>query len=206
FCGAPGLVVAASTPRYGGAWDGMTPEDLDSITTEHFSSSADASSPYVDHLEADLAGLPPVFIAAAGLDPLRDDSEALHVRLEDAGTPVDYHLYPGVLHSFLHFGRMLDDAGDVLTRSAGFAAAHLCTAAEGLRQQWPGLPESRGRAIRSWTSVVSWWVTCRKRLVLPLIDQLVLVFFVDRIGTGLLRQIVPGLLRHPVRGLLVLLA
>ena len=125
FYGGHGLVDSASRRLYGGGWDGMSREDLDSITTEHFSSSADASSPYVDHLEADLAGLPPVFIAAAGLDPLRDDSEALHVRLEEAGTPVDYHLYPAVLHSFLHFGRMLDDAGDVLTRSAGFAAAHL---------------------------------------------------------------------------------
>src|SRR5699024_2431198 len=105
--------------------NGMSREDLDSITTEHFSSSADASSHYVDHLEAYLASLPPVFIAAAGHDPPRADSEALHERLADAGTPVDSHLYPAVLHSFLHFGRMLDDAGDVLTRSAGFAAAHL---------------------------------------------------------------------------------
>ncbi|WP_246475643.1 alpha/beta hydrolase fold domain-containing protein [Brevibacterium renqingii] len=125
FYGGHGLVDSASRRLYGGGWDGMSREDLDSITTEHFGSPADAASPYVDHLEADLAGLPPVFIAAAGLDPLRDDSEALHVRLEEAGTPVDYHLYPGVLHSFLHFGRMLDDAGDVLSRSAAFAAAHL---------------------------------------------------------------------------------
>ncbi|WP_228278358.1 alpha/beta hydrolase fold domain-containing protein [Brevibacterium limosum] len=125
FYGGHGLVDSASRRLYGGGWDGMSREALDSITTEHFSSPADASSPYVDHLEADLAGLPPVFIAAAGLDPLRDDSEALNVRLEEAGTPVDYHLYPGVLHSFLHFGRMLDDAGDVLTRSAAFAAARL---------------------------------------------------------------------------------
>src|SRR5699024_10356770 len=125
FYGGHGLVDSASRRLYGGGWDGMSREDLDSITTEHFSSSADAPSPYVDHLEADLAGLPPVFIAAAGLDPLLDDSEALHVRLEEAGSPVDYRLYPAVLHSFLLFGRMLDDAGDVLTRSAGFAAAHL---------------------------------------------------------------------------------
>lgn len=125
FYGGHGLVDSASRRLYGGGWDGMSREDLDSITTEHFSSPADASSPYVDHLAADLAGLPPVFIAAAGLDPLRDDSEALNVRLEEAGTLVDYNLYPGVLHSFLHFGRMLDDAGDVLTRSAAFAAARL---------------------------------------------------------------------------------
>src|SRR5699024_6675543 len=80
------------------------------------------------------------------------------------------------------------------------------TRAEDLRQQWPGLPESRGRAIRSRTSVVRWWVTCRKRLVLPLIAQLVLVFFVGRIGAGLLRQFLPGLLRRPGPSLLVLLA
>src|SRR5699024_9102891 len=125
FYGGHGLVDSASRRLYGGGWDGMSREDLDSITTEHFSSSADASSPYVDHLEADLAGLPTGFIAVAGFDRRGDDGEAMHVRLEEAGTPVDYRLYPAVLHSFLHFGRMLDDAGDVLTRSAGFAAAHL---------------------------------------------------------------------------------
>lgn len=125
FYGGHGLTDSASRRLYGGDWDGMSREELDAISDDYFSTPADASSPYVDHLSADLSGLPPVFIAAAGLDPLRDDSQALYARLDEAGTLVEYHQYPGVLHSFLHFGRMLDEAADVLTRSAAFTAEYL---------------------------------------------------------------------------------
>ncbi|MDN6530305.1 MAG: alpha/beta hydrolase fold domain-containing protein, partial [Brevibacterium sp.] len=76
-------------------------------------------------LGADLDGLPPVFVAAAGLDPLRDDGRALAMRLRRAGNDVDYEEYPKVLHSFLHFGRILDDSTDVLTKAASFAADRL---------------------------------------------------------------------------------
>src|SRR5699024_12450516 len=57
FYGGHGLVDSARRRLSGGGWDGMSREDLDSLTTEHFSSSADASSPYVDPLETTLAGL-----------------------------------------------------------------------------------------------------------------------------------------------------
>ncbi|MBR7503799.1 alpha/beta hydrolase fold domain-containing protein, partial [Mycobacterium tuberculosis] len=82
-------------------------------------------SPYVDHLGADLHGLPPTFIAAAGLDPLRDDSRALAALLRRAGTDVEFVEYPQVLHSFLHFGRMLDEANAALGAAASFAASRL---------------------------------------------------------------------------------
>ena len=63
--------------------------------------------------------------AAAGLDPLRDDSRALARTLQRAGNDVRFEEYPHVLHSFLHFGRILDDTTTVLHNAAAFAAHHL---------------------------------------------------------------------------------
>ncbi|GAA1810870.1 MULTISPECIES: alpha/beta hydrolase fold domain-containing protein [Brevibacterium] len=123
--GSHGLRDSASRRLYGGAWDGMGPEVLAGIANVHYTSPADAESPYIDHLGADLRGLPPTFIAAAGLDPLRDDSRALAALLQRAGTDVEFIEYPHVLHSFLHFGRVLDEANAALTTAAEFAAARL---------------------------------------------------------------------------------
>ena len=125
FYGSHGLTDSESRRLFGGDWDGMSAEALASIAALHYSSPADAESPYVDHLGADLHGLPPTFIAAAGLDPLRDDSRALAALLRRAGTDVEFVEYPQVLHSFLHFGRMLDEANAALGAAASFAASRL---------------------------------------------------------------------------------
>lgn len=59
--------------------------------------------PLVAPLLANLKGLPPVFLNAAGIDPLRDDSRQLRDRLQQSGVPVSYVEYPGVLHGFTQF-------------------------------------------------------------------------------------------------------
>lgn len=125
FYGGHGLIDSASRRLFGGDWDGMGTDDLETILSVYITSAAQANLPEVDHLEADLSGLPPVFVAAAGLDPLRDDSRALVGRLRRAGNATAFEEYPQVLHSFLHFGRILDDANDALAKAAAFAAAHL---------------------------------------------------------------------------------
>ena len=125
FYGGHGLSDSASRRNFGGSWDGMGTDDLGSIMSEYFASAKDTESPFYNHLGADLAGLPPVFVTAAGLDPLRDDSRALAMRLRRAGNDVVYEEYPQVLHSFLHFGRILDDTTDVLNKAASFAADRL---------------------------------------------------------------------------------
>ena len=68
------------------------------------------ADPLADLLKNDMAGLPPTFIIAAGLDPLQDDSTALHRLMTDAGVPVAFKRYEGVLHGFLHLSRMVDQA------------------------------------------------------------------------------------------------
>ncbi|MBB3929816.1 acetyl esterase [Kaistia hirudinis] len=54
-------------------------------------------------LHADLAGLPPLFLAAAELDPLRDDTTNLADRLEAAGVAHELHLIAGGLHGCINF-------------------------------------------------------------------------------------------------------
>lgn len=56
-------------------------------------------SPYAAPARAeDLAGLPPTYLAVAGLDPLRDEDLAYAQRLITAGVPTEMHHFPGAFH------------------------------------------------------------------------------------------------------------
>jgi acetyl esterase/lipase len=61
-------------------------------------------------LLADLHGLPPLYLNAAGLDCLRDDSLAMVARLQQAGVPHQFDLVPGVNHGFMQMSRELPEA------------------------------------------------------------------------------------------------
>ena len=61
-------------------------------------------------LARDHAGLPPTFIATAEYDPLRDDGRAYHARLHDAGVPVTYVEYDGMIHGFYWMQGIADGA------------------------------------------------------------------------------------------------
>jgi len=57
---------------------------------------------YAKPLEAPyLSGLPPAFLQAAEVDPLRDEAAAYAVRLRAAGVAADSVVEPGLVHSFL---------------------------------------------------------------------------------------------------------
>lgn len=61
-----------------------------------------SDDPYVAPMAAaSHAGLPPAFIAAAGIDPLRDDSAAYADRLRGAGVPVEHRCAPDLIHGYL---------------------------------------------------------------------------------------------------------
>ena len=67
--------------------------------------------------------VPPCFLVAAELDPLRDDSKLLYEILTNNGIQAEYHEYKGVLHAFIHYSKVMDDAEDALRRGAPL----LCT-------------------------------------------------------------------------------
>ena len=83
------------------------------------------SDPLASPLFADLRGLPPLFLAAAELDPLRDDSERLARRLLEAGVEFDWRLWRGVTHGCFQMSRMLPRAELFIAEVAGLLARRL---------------------------------------------------------------------------------
>lgn len=81
--------------------------------------------PLVSPLKADLRGLPPLYLSAAELDPLRDDSERMAARLALAGVDFDYRLWRGVCHACIMMSRMLPAADLQIGQVADFLRRRL---------------------------------------------------------------------------------
>ena len=76
--------------------------------------------PRYNVLAGDVSRLPSAFIGAAEFDPLLDDSLALKKHMDATGISSQLRIYSGVLHGFLHYGRILDKASLALTEGANF--------------------------------------------------------------------------------------
>jgi acetyl esterase len=71
----------------------------------------DAAHPYASPLlAAHHRGLPPALIVAAECDPLRDEGAAYAARLENAGVPVTYTCYKGMIHPFFSMSGVIPQA------------------------------------------------------------------------------------------------
>jgi acetyl esterase len=81
--------------------------------------------PLAAPLAAELADLPPLYLSAAGLDPLLDDTLHLSHRLAAAGVSHRFDFFPGVTHGFLRMGKRLGAARVGTQRIAGFFAERL---------------------------------------------------------------------------------
>ncbi|MEO7455881.1 MAG: alpha/beta hydrolase [Gemmatimonadaceae bacterium] len=75
-------------------------------------SAADGQDPRINLVGANLAGLPPVTIINAQIDPLRSDGEMLAEKLRAAGVTVDQKTYDGVTHEFFGMGAVHPKAKD----------------------------------------------------------------------------------------------
>lgn len=73
----------------------------------------------------DLSGLPPLYLSAAELDPLKDDTLRILPRLEAAGVETEYHLWPGMTHACIMFSRLLPDADRQIGEVAAFLKQRL---------------------------------------------------------------------------------
>lgn len=78
---------------------------------------------------ADLAGLPPLYLAALGLDPLRDDTLRLADALARAGAAFRLDHVPGLVHGSLRFARDVEAARRMAERGAAFLDEALAAAA-----------------------------------------------------------------------------
>lgn len=88
----------------------------------------DPMDPRVSPVVADLRGLPPMYLNAAALDCLRDDSVLLARRLAEAGVPHQFQIVPGVTHGFMQMSRELPEALQAFRDAAAFVTALLPSA------------------------------------------------------------------------------
>ena len=115
-----GLRDSCSSRLFGGMGDGMGEEERAFYRDSYLRSQEDLNDSRVDLLRADLHGLPSTCLIVSELDPLRDDSMALEYLLKQSGVSCEMHLHKGVMHGFLHYSRMLDDAITALGQGANF--------------------------------------------------------------------------------------
>lgn len=86
----------------------------------YYAASERRADPFVAPLCAsddDLARLPPLYLNAAELDPLRSDTERLVARLEGVGRRDRFDLCRGVIHGFMQMGNALPEARDAFERA-----------------------------------------------------------------------------------------
>jgi acetyl esterase len=62
----------------------------------------------------DRDGLPPTWIATAGIDPLRDDGRRYAALLREAGVPVAERAFDGMVHGFLRWGGVVERTRELL--------------------------------------------------------------------------------------------
>lgn len=83
------------------------------IPTAAYLHGADASSPGLDPLDADLRGFPPTFVSWGGDEMFRDPIRRYVQRLLAAGVPTEAKEHPGMFHVFQMLMPWADDSREV---------------------------------------------------------------------------------------------
>jgi epsilon-lactone hydrolase len=81
---------------------------------------AHGSDPRLSLLERAGAGLPPFLIQVGGMEALRGEAERLAKALTDAGNRCDLRIWPGQIHVFQLFNRLLPEARAAMREAALF--------------------------------------------------------------------------------------
>jgi acetyl esterase len=89
---------------------------------QYVTDPAQRADPRVRCTDADLSHLPPLFIASAAVDVLRDSSRRLAARLAAGNQPHRYKEYARMAHLFFGFSRTVDGAAQCVQDIASFLA------------------------------------------------------------------------------------
>lgn len=123
-CYAP-IFDTASHRRFGGGDYILSTARMRWYWSNYLGPLAEDSTTLATPLRIPLHGLPRLFLNAAGLDPLLDDTLLLAMRLAHAGTPYELDLVPGVVHGCMQQTRDEPAAAASLSRAARYLAGVL---------------------------------------------------------------------------------
>ncbi len=101
----------ASYRKYAQGYGALTRDAMAWFRDHYLRSAADAEDWRASPLKApSLAGVAPAIVITAECDVLHDDGEGYAAALRNAGVPVEYREYPGMIHGFLGMVPLVDDA------------------------------------------------------------------------------------------------
>ncbi|MGH7046773.1 MAG: alpha/beta hydrolase, partial [Stellaceae bacterium] len=101
----------ASYAKFARGYGLLTRDAMAWFARHYLSSPADAEDWRASPLKAPrLAGVAPAIVVTAECDVLHDDGESYAAALRNAGVPVEYREYPGMIHGFLGMVPVVDDA------------------------------------------------------------------------------------------------
>ena len=101
---SPDLLESNSAKMFGNGTDLITSADIEMIFDDMYQNKSDYSNPLAfPLLSKNLTGLPPMYIVASGIDPIKDESIKLAMRLQEEGQEYYLSMWPGVGHSAASF-------------------------------------------------------------------------------------------------------
>ncbi|WBX86259.1 alpha/beta hydrolase [Sphingosinicella microcystinivorans] len=117
--------TSSSVRRFGNGRYGLSLASMRYFWENYAGPACGPRHPHAVPLNADLAGLPPVFMNHAGIDVLADDSLLLADALGKAGVLVEHKAYAGAIHGFTQYVRTSRLAQTALEEAAAAIAAML---------------------------------------------------------------------------------
>ncbi len=118
--GAYDAHCSADAHRFGGPGYMLGSDEMDVFWRNYTWDARDLENPLVCPARADLAGLPPVFMAIPQCDLLSEQNELMADRLRAAGVNVEACVYPGATHSFLEAVSIADVSARALNDTAAW--------------------------------------------------------------------------------------
>jgi acetyl esterase len=93
----------------------LTKEAMEYYRDHYIGRKEELRNPYASPLLAqELSGLPAALVITAEFDVLTDEAEAYADRLREAGVPVNYTCYKGMIHAFFSLALVVDRARDAM--------------------------------------------------------------------------------------------
>ena len=117
----PVMDYACNTPSCRENAEGyfLTTEMMRWFWNHYLRNEADGENPLASPLRAKrLQSLAPATIYTAEFDPLRDEGAEYAKKLHEAGIPVEYKCYDGLIHGFMGMAKAVEPAGKALQEAA----------------------------------------------------------------------------------------
>ena len=103
-----------SHKKFGGGGYRLSTEEMGWFWSQYLGEHG-RGNPLAEPMDANLEGLPPLFLNYGEVDPLADDTRELVERLDRAGVVHDCKSYPGLVHGFLQMTNRVEPTAVAMT-------------------------------------------------------------------------------------------